>query len=139
MTEWFCFTWIQMKDLSEAYFDESKRKDQHYVPTLEEHLHVSLLEQTREHVASTVQCYMKEYGTNVYVACKKLQGLADDAWKDINEECLNPTAFPIALLERIVNFSRMIEHIYKYIDGYTNSSRKMKEYISLILVHPIPI
>ncbi|XP_065050067.1 alpha-humulene synthase-like isoform X1 [Musa acuminata AAA Group] len=179
-----------MKDLSEAYFEESKWRDQHYVPTLEEHLHVSLissvypmlecasfvgmgeiatkeafqwitsfpkivqasaiiarimnditsheLEQTREHVASTVQCYMKEYGTNMHVACKKLQGLADDAWKDINKECLNPVAFPINLLERIVNFSRIIENIYKYIDGYTNSSTKMKEYISSLLVQPIP-
>ncbi|CAL9150186.1 unnamed protein product [Musa hybrid cultivar] len=96
------------------------------------------LEQTREHVASTVQCYMKEYGTNMHVACKKLRGLADDAWKDINKECLNPVAFPIDLLERIVNFSRIIENIYKYIDGYTNSSTKMKEYISSLLVQPIP-
>nr|XP_018677171.1 PREDICTED: alpha-humulene synthase-like isoform X1 [Musa acuminata subsp. malaccensis] len=128
-----------MKDLSEAYFEESKWRDQHYVPTLEEHLHVSLLEQTREHVASTVQCYMKEYGTNVHMACKKLQVLVDDAWKDINEECLNQTAFPVALLQKIVNFSRMTENIYKYIDGYTNSSTKTKEYISLLLVHPVPL
>ncbi|XP_065049789.1 alpha-humulene synthase-like [Musa acuminata AAA Group] len=180
-----------MKDLSEAYFEESKWRDQHYVPTLEEHLHVSLislgypmlecasfvgmgeiatkeafewitsfpkivqasakigrimndissheLEQTREHVASTVQCYMKEYGTDVHVACKKLQGLVDDAWKKINEECLNPTAFSIALLEKIINYSRVAENIYKYIDGYTNSSTKTKEYISLLLVHPVPL
>ncbi|CAL9774265.1 unnamed protein product [Musa acuminata subsp. burmannicoides] len=32
-----------MKDLSKAYFKESKWRDQHYVPTLEEHLHVSLI------------------------------------------------------------------------------------------------
>ncbi|XP_065048733.1 alpha-humulene synthase-like isoform X2 [Musa acuminata AAA Group] len=179
-----------MKDLSEAYFEESKWRDQHYVPTLEEHLHVSLvssaypmlecasfvgmgeiatkeafewitsfpkivrasaiivrimnditsheLEQTREHVASTVQCYMKEYGTDVHVACKKLRGLVDDAWKEINEECLNST-FSIALLERIINYSRISENTYKYIDGYTNSSTKTKEYISLLLVHPIPL
>ncbi|CAL9128165.1 unnamed protein product [Musa acuminata var. zebrina] len=180
-----------MKDISEAYFEESKWRDQHYVPTLEEHLHVSLvsstspmlkcaffvgmgeiatkeafewitsfpkivqasaiigrimndiasheLEQTREHVASTVQCYVKEYGTDVHVACKKLQGLVDDAWKEINEECLNTTAFSIALLERIINYSRMAEITYKYIDGYTNSSTKTKEYISLLLVHPVPL
>nr|XP_018684349.1 PREDICTED: alpha-humulene synthase-like [Musa acuminata subsp. malaccensis] len=180
-----------MKDLSEAYFEESKWRDQHYVPTLEEHLHVSLissgypmlkcasfvgmgeiatkeafewitsfpkivqasaiiarimnditsheLEQTREHVASTVQCYMKEYGTNVHVACKKLQVQVDVAWKDINEECLNQTAFPVALLERITNYARMAENIYKHIDGNTNSSTKTKEYISLLLVHPIPL
>nr|XP_018684350.1 PREDICTED: alpha-humulene synthase-like [Musa acuminata subsp. malaccensis] len=180
-----------MKDLSEAYFEESKWRDQHYIPTLEEHLQVSLissaypmlecasfvgmgeiatkeafewitsfpkivqasaiigrimnditsheLEQTREHVASTVHCYMKEYGTNVHTACKKLQVLVDDAWKDINEECFNQTTFPIALLQRIVNFARMIEILYKYIDGYTNSSTKTKEYISLLLVHPVPL
>ncbi|XP_064971654.1 alpha-humulene synthase-like [Musa acuminata AAA Group] len=127
---------VQMKDLSKAYFEESKWRDQRYVPTLEEHLRVSLisaaypmlecasfvgmgeiatkeafewitsfpkivqasaiisrimdditsheLEQTRAHVASTVQCYMKEHGTNVQVACKKLQDLVEDAWKDIN-------------------------------------------------------
>ena len=82
---------------------------------------------------------MKEYGTDVHVACKKLQGLVDDAWKEINEECLNPTAFSIALLERIINYSRMAEITYKYIDGYTNSSTKTKEYISLLLVHPVPL
>uniref|UniRef100_A0A804JX65 Uncharacterized protein n=1 Tax=Musa acuminata subsp. malaccensis TaxID=214687 RepID=A0A804JX65_MUSAM len=180
-----------MKAVSKAYFEESKWSAQHYVPTLEEHLQVSLisaanpvlecasfvgmgeiateevfkwitsfpkivqasgiisrimnditsheLEQTREHVASTVQCYMKEFGTDVHVACKKLQGLVDDAWKKINEECLNPTAFSFALLERIINYSRMAENIYKHIDGYTNSSMKIKEYISLLLVYPIPL
>ncbi|URE16718.1 hypothetical protein MUK42_13424 [Musa troglodytarum] len=180
-----------MKAVSKAYFKESKWSAQRYVPTLEEHLHVSLisaanpvlecasfvgmgeiateevfkwissfpkivqasaiispimnditsheLEQTREHVASTVQCYMKEYRTDVHVACTKLQGLVDDAWKEINEECLNSTAFSIAVLERIINYSRMAENTYKYIDGYTNSSTKTKEYISLLLVHPIPL
>ncbi|KAJ8461399.1 hypothetical protein OPV22_034325 [Ensete ventricosum] len=179
------------KDLSEAYFEESKWSAQRYVPTVEEHLRVSLIssatpmlecasfvgmgeiatkeafewiasfpkivqasaiigrimndiashesEQTREHVASTVQCYMKEYGTDVQVACKKLQGVVDDAWKDINEECLKPTTFPVALLERIINYSRMTDNTYKYMDGYTNSSTKTKEYISLLLVHPIPL
>ncbi|CAL9128169.1 unnamed protein product, partial [Musa acuminata var. zebrina] len=42
LEEWFCFTWVQMKDLSEAYFEESKWSTQHCVPTLEEHLPISL-------------------------------------------------------------------------------------------------
>nr|XP_009387495.1 PREDICTED: alpha-humulene synthase-like [Musa acuminata subsp. malaccensis] len=180
-----------MKAVSKAYFEESKWSAPRYVPTLEEHLQVSLisaanpvlecasfvgmgeiateevfkwitsfpkivqasgiisrimnditsheLEQTREHVASTVQCYMKEFGIDVHVTCKKLQGLVDDAWKKINEECLNPTAFSFALLERIINYSRMAENINKHIDGYTNSSMRTKEYISLLLVYPIPL
>uniref|UniRef100_A0A804JXY0 Terpene synthase metal-binding domain-containing protein n=1 Tax=Musa acuminata subsp. malaccensis TaxID=214687 RepID=A0A804JXY0_MUSAM len=32
-----------MKDLCKAYFEESKWRDQHYVPTLEEHLRVSII------------------------------------------------------------------------------------------------
>ncbi|XP_065015478.1 (S)-beta-bisabolene synthase-like [Musa acuminata AAA Group] len=47
------------------------------------------LEQTREHVASTVQCYMKEFGTNVHVACEKLQVLIEDAWKDREQSMEN--------------------------------------------------
>ena len=82
---------------------------------------------------------MKEFGTDVHVACKKLRALVDHAWKEINVECLNPTAFSIALLERIFNYSRITENTYKYIDGYTNSSTKTKEYISLLLVHPVPL
>ncbi|THU60014.1 hypothetical protein C4D60_Mb07t08170 [Musa balbisiana] len=35
-----------MKDLSKAYFEESKWRDQHYIPTLEEHLRVSLISST---------------------------------------------------------------------------------------------
>ncbi|THU43308.1 hypothetical protein C4D60_Mb00t07620 [Musa balbisiana] len=97
------------------------------------------LEQTREHVASTIQCYMKEFGTNVHVACENLQVMVEDAWKDVNEECLNPTAASVPLLERIVNFLCLFNDIYKDIDGYTNSSTYTRDNISLLLVHPIEI
>ncbi|URE19086.1 hypothetical protein MUK42_04307 [Musa troglodytarum] len=97
------------------------------------------LEQTREHVASTIQCYMKEFGTNMQVACEKLQVLVEDAWKDVNEECLNPTAVSKPLLERIVNFLCLFNDIYKVIDGYTNSSTYTRDNISSLLVHPIEI
>ncbi|XP_065015530.1 alpha-humulene synthase-like [Musa acuminata AAA Group] len=97
------------------------------------------LEQTREHVASTIQCYMKEFGTNEHVACENLQVLVEDAWKDVNEECLNPTAVSMPLLERIVNFLCLFNDIYKDIDGYTNSSTYTRDNISLLLVHPIEI
>ncbi|KAG6499368.1 hypothetical protein ZIOFF_039134 [Zingiber officinale] len=112
------------KAVAIAYFEESKWGVDRYVPSLDEHLGVSLIssacslvicsmylgmgevatkevfewyssfpklveacsvigrllndirshewEQERDHVASTVECYMKDHGTDVKVACKKL-------------------------------------------------------------------
>ncbi|CAL9127262.1 unnamed protein product, partial [Musa textilis] len=137
----------EIKTLARFYFEESKWGVEGYVPTVEEHLQVSMitiaypmlacgsfagmgdvatkdafewvtsyptilkassiicrimddinsheLEQERGHTASTVECYVKQYGTDANEACKKLQVLVQDAWKDINEECLNPTAAPM--------------------------------------------
>ncbi|CAL9042172.1 unnamed protein product, partial [Musa banksii] len=148
----------EIKTLARFYFEESKWGVEGYVPTVEEHLRISMmtiaypmlacasfvgmgdvatkeafewvtsyptilkassiifrvvddinsheLEQERGHTASTVECYMKQYDTDANEACKKLQVLVHDAWKDVNKECINPTAVPMPLLERVVNFSR---------------------------------
>ncbi|XP_064986606.1 (S)-beta-bisabolene synthase-like isoform X1 [Musa acuminata AAA Group] len=93
----------------------------------------------REHVVSTVHCCMKEYGTSIDDACKKLQEMVEDAWKDINQECLNPTTFLAPLLQTSLYFTRILENVYKYIDAYTESNTTMRECISLLLVQPVPI
>ncbi|XP_042448300.1 alpha-humulene synthase-like isoform X2 [Zingiber officinale] len=97
------------------------------------------LEQERDHVASTVESYMKEYGTNVKVAREKLRVMVERAWKDLNEECLRSTQVARSLIEIILNLSRAMEDIHKYIDGYTNSNTRMKDHVSLILVESFPI
>ncbi|XP_042454708.1 alpha-humulene synthase-like [Zingiber officinale] len=182
----------EIKDLSRSYFQEVKWCAEGYVPTLEEHLRVSLKstgypaitcvsfvglgedatkeafewvtsfpkilksctiitrlmddiasherEQERDHVASTVESYMKEYGTSKKVAHEKLQVVVEQAWKDINKECLHPTTqVARTLIEIILNLSRTMEDIYKYNDTYTNSNTRMKDNISLILVESFPI
>ncbi|WOK96261.1 (S)-beta-bisabolene synthase-like [Canna indica] len=96
-------------------------------------------EEKREHVASTVHCYMKEHGTSTEVACEKLQVLVEDAWKVINKECLDPTTFLIPLLEISLNFTRIVENTYKYIDAYTDPTTSMRECINLLLVQPVPL
>ncbi|CAL9772092.1 unnamed protein product [Musa acuminata subsp. burmannicoides] len=93
----------------------------------------------REHVVSTVHCCMKEYGTSIDDACKKLQEMVEDAWKDINQECLNPTTFLAPLLPTSLYFTRILENVYKYIDAYTESNTTMRECISLLLLQPVPI
>lgn len=82
---------------------------------------------------------MKEYATDEKVACKNLMDMVEDAWKDLNEECINPTQVARPLIERIVNFSRTIGELYKYDDTYTNSKTIMKDNVCMVLVESVPI
>ncbi|XP_074560375.1 (S)-beta-bisabolene synthase [Curcuma longa] len=96
-------------------------------------------EQKRVHVASTVDCYMKEYGTSKDVACEKLLGFVEDAWKTINEELLTKTGLSREVIELSLHSSRSTELIYKHVDAFTEPNTSMKENIFFLLVHPIPI
>ena len=58
-----------------------------------------------------------------------------NAWKDVNQEFLKPTAVPIQILTRILNLSRVMDVIYKDDDGYTNS-HVIKHYIDSLLLDP---
>ncbi|KAG6513661.1 hypothetical protein ZIOFF_023994 [Zingiber officinale] len=96
-------------------------------------------EQKRAHVASTVDCYMKEYGTSKDVACEKLLGFVEDAWKTINEELLNATGLSREVIELSLHSSQSTELIYKHVDAFTEPNTTMKENIFSLLVHPIPL
>ncbi|RWR88240.1 terpene synthase 1 [Cinnamomum micranthum f. kanehirae] len=97
------------------------------------------MEQERGHVVSSIEVYMKQYGGTYEETCTKFRELVADAWKDINEECLKPMAFPMALLIRPVNFARVMEVLYQHRDGYTESTHETKERISMVLVNRIPV
>lgn len=60
-----------------------------------------------------------------------------DAWKDINEECLQPTSAAMPILLRIVNAARVIHILYKDHDGYTDSKSKLKDVIKAVLIEPL--
>ncbi|GKV15766.1 hypothetical protein SLEP1_g26518 [Rubroshorea leprosula] len=94
------------------------------------------LEQSRDHVASIIECYMKQYGLSMEDIMKLFREEIANAWKDINEGFMKPTAVPMPILTRVLNFSRVIDVIYKDIDGYTNS-HILKDYIVLLLVDPV--
>ncbi|KAI8007828.1 (-)-germacrene D synthase [Camellia lanceoleosa] len=83
-------------------------------------------EQKRGHVESAVECYMKQYGASEEEVLVELRKGVTNAWKDINQECLRPTAVPMPLLLRVVNLARVINVLYKDEDGYTHSGAKHK-------------
>ncbi|XP_031092796.1 (-)-germacrene D synthase-like [Ipomoea triloba] len=94
-------------------------------------------EQQRGHVASSVECYMNEYKKSKEDTYKELQERVINAWKDINQECFKPL-FPMPILTRALNFSRIMDTLYDDGDSYTHSKTKMKDYITSLFVDPVP-
>ncbi|XP_056163102.1 (-)-germacrene D synthase-like [Syzygium oleosum] len=97
------------------------------------------LEQKRGHVASSVELLMKENGISEQEAEEDLQKRVVDAWKDINEEFLRPTAVPAPVLTRILNLSQVIDVLYTNGDHYTHSKTKLKDHIISLYVSPLPM
>ncbi|KAJ6801193.1 (-)-germacrene D synthase-like [Iris pallida] len=98
---------------------------------------VSEFERQRNHVDSSLEICMRDEGITEQEALAKLNKMVEDAWKDINKECLNPFPSRKHLNLLALKFNRMIEVIYKHEDSFTNPDGKMKENIALLLVHPI--
>nr|GLL29743.1 (-)-germacrene D synthase-like [Ipomoea trifida] len=86
---------------------------------------------------SSVQIFMKEYGKSKEETTTELQEQVINAWKDINQECLKPTVFPMPILTRILNLTRVIDLLYHDGDLYTHSKTKLKQIITSTLVNPI--
>ncbi|KAL3334817.1 hypothetical protein AABB24_031168 [Solanum stoloniferum] len=97
------------------------------------------VEQERGHVASIIECYMKEYGTSKQEAYIKFQKEVTNAWKDINKEFFRPTEVPMFVLKRVLNFARVMDTLYKEEDGYTNAKGKLKNMINSILTESVKI
>lgn len=95
-------------------------------------------EQKRGHVASAVECYMKQHGASEEEAVKSLRKEVSNAWKDVNKECLyNYNDIPMPLLMISLNLCRVMDVVYKNEDGYTNSHVVLKDIITSILIDPI--
>ena len=81
---------------------------------------------------------MKQHNLSEKAAVKDLEKMLEDAWKDMNEECMRPTAVPRDLLLRLLNFARVTYFFYKHGDGYTHPEY-VKDDIRALFVDPIPI
>ncbi|XP_048547663.1 vetispiradiene synthase 3-like isoform X2 [Triticum urartu] len=79
-------------------------------------------EKERSNVATAVDCYIKEHGVTVDQAKEALGSLVEEQWRSINEEFLTNTTVPVEVLTRVVNLARVMECMYKNLDGYTHSS-----------------
>ncbi|KAK4718669.1 hypothetical protein R3W88_017007 [Solanum pinnatisectum] len=96
-------------------------------------------EQKRGHVASIIECYMKEYGASKQEAYAKFKKDVTNVWKDINKEFFRPTEVPMFVLERALNFARVIDTLYQEVDGYTNSKGLLKNMVNSLLIESVKI
>ncbi|CAI0378675.1 unnamed protein product [Linum tenue] len=96
-------------------------------------------EQERGHVASSVECYIKQYGVSKDEAHLELNKLVEKLWKDMNEELLQPLEAPMPILKTIFNMVRVMDLLYKDKDTYTDSKTVMKELLTYILVDPVAL
>ncbi|KAJ6837869.1 (-)-germacrene D synthase-like [Iris pallida] len=94
-------------------------------------------ERQRKHVDTCLEICMRDEGITEQEALAKLNKMVENAWKDINKECLNPFPSRKHLNMLALNYTRMMEVIYKHEDSYTNPEGQMKENIALLLVRPI--
>ncbi|KAG8479372.1 hypothetical protein CXB51_029770 [Gossypium anomalum] len=97
-------------------------------------------EQERGHVSSAVECYMKQHGVSMQEAYNEFYKQTNNAWKDINVECLKPTAAaPRSALNRILNLARVMDLFHKGEDAYTRVGDAAKTSINALLIDSIPI
>ncbi|KAJ1384009.1 Terpenoid cyclases/protein prenyltransferase alpha-alpha toroid [Sesbania bispinosa] len=96
-------------------------------------------EQQRVHVASAVECCIKQYNISQQEAYNLIQKDVEDCWKVINEECLKPNDIPKFVHDCVINFARICEFLYEdQEDKYTNGEL-LKDCISSLLIDPICI
>ncbi|KAF8089988.1 hypothetical protein N665_0493s0043 [Sinapis alba] len=95
-------------------------------------------ERKREHVATGIDCYMKQFGVSKEEAVEGIETLLSDAWKEMNQELMRPLSCPFPLLMRIFNLSRVIDVFYRYNDCYTHPEF-LKEHIVSLFIEAIPI
>ncbi|EOA32780.1 hypothetical protein CARUB_v10016089mg [Capsella rubella] len=97
-------------------------------------------EMSRGEVANGLNCYMKQHGVTKEEAIAELNKIATDYYKIIMEEYLTTTVVPRPILVRCLNVSRPIDLFYKEGDEFTDPYfGKLKQVISSLLIHPIPL
>ncbi|KAK4398461.1 Beta-caryophyllene synthase [Sesamum angolense] len=89
---------------------------------------------------TAVHCYMNQTGASKMDTFAELRKQVENAWKDMNQECLHPTV-PVSMpiLKPVVDLARVIHLLYSDNDDYTNSQTNTRDYINSVLVEPVPI
>ena len=98
----------------------------------------SQFERKRHHIPSAVECYKKQYKVSEKEAYDELNRQVEEAWKDTNQDVLRPTAVPMPLLALALNFSRVMDLVYKDSDEYSHVGEVGKQVFAALIIEPVP-
>ncbi|CAN4115216.1 unnamed protein product [Withania somnifera] len=135
-----------MKEIIRSYYIEAKWFIGGDIPSFKEYMsnalitgtYYLLIEKEKGQLVTGIECYMEEHNLSVEEASEKLSEIAENAWKDLNKECIKPTSMPSEILLRVVNLTRLIDVVYKNNqDGYSDPKNNVKSVIEALLVNPI--
>ncbi|KAK7824433.1 (-)-germacrene d synthase [Quercus suber] len=122
-------------DVYEEIEDEMSKEGRSYLV----YFATNAFEQKREHFVSSIDCYMKQHGVSKEEVHNEFQKQIENAWKDINQGCLRPIQVPMPLLTRILNFSQVMDLLYKDEDAYTHNGEVLILGVTSLLVGSVPI
>ncbi|XP_047975453.1 gamma-cadinene synthase-like [Salvia hispanica] len=97
-------------------------------------------ENKKGELPTVVDCYMKDKSASKQEALSKFMELIEIGWKDVNEELVKIKCVPKKVVDKVVNFGRIAEVLYKNkVDGYTYPEKQLVShianlYINLLLV-----
>ncbi|GKF12634.1 alpha-isocomene synthase, partial [Tanacetum coccineum] len=94
-------------------------------------------EQERKHVASGIQCYMKEFEVTEQHVYDVFNTKVEDAWVEMNEESLKCKDVKMPVIMRVINLARAMDVLYKNKDHYTHVGPELINHIKSLVVNPI--
>lgn len=90
-------------------------------------------------MASSVECYMKQFNVSEQQAYILFNERVEDAWKEINGEFLGCKDVQISITMRVVNFARSMDVLYKNKSHFTHVGEELINHIKSLFVNAIVI
>ncbi|MFS8018446.1 putative alpha-isocomene synthase [Helianthus anomalus] len=96
-------------------------------------------EQQRMHVASGIQCYMKEHDVTEQHVYDLFDEKVEEAWKEMNLESLRCKDVERPVIMRVINLARAMDVLYKNKDHFTHVDEELISHINSLVVDAIVI
>ncbi|XP_071737470.1 alpha-isocomene synthase-like [Rutidosis leptorrhynchoides] len=94
-------------------------------------------EQERMHVASGIECYMKEYDVSEEHVYDMFSEKVEEAWKEMNQESMICKGVELPIIMRVINLARAMDVLYKNKDHYTHVGPELINHIKSLMVDSI--
>ncbi|KAL7618016.1 hypothetical protein Lser_V15G00172 [Lactuca serriola] len=94
-------------------------------------------EQERNHVASGIECYMKQFDVTEQHVYDVFNERVEYAWKEINKESLICKDVKMHVIMRVINLARVMDVLYKNKDHFTHVGEELISHIKSLVVDAI--